>query len=140
MKLMNNDYINSKFVNTILINENSNANNSVGIGKDLKYQVLYKEELFDIDFNEINHSLFIQVPAVRLIETIEAEAEVILNIDKNIIHFEIEKDVKYLINLNNIIRVQKLDTHIWKINMVDDVYYFKAFPANFSVFINRLHA
>ena len=39
-----------------------------------------------------------------------------------------------------IVRVQKLDTQVWKVTMVDDIYYFKAFPANMSIFINRLHA
>jgi len=138
MKLINNDYINSKHVNAILIRENSCAENCVGMGKDIKYSILHKEELFDIDFKEINHSKFIQVPAIRLIETIEAEAEVIVNNNKEICYFEAEQDVKYLINLDNVVRVQKLDTQIWKIIMVDDIYYFKAFPTNMSIFTNRL--
>lgn len=140
MKTVNSDYINSKFVNTILIREDDNSINSVGMGIDSKYFVLHKEELFEIKFEEINHSKFIQVPAIRLIETIEAEAEFIVNNNKEIEYFEAEKDVKYLINLDNIIRVQKLDTQVWKVTMVDDIYYFKAFPANMSIFINRLHA
>lgn len=140
MKTVNSDYINSKFVNTILIRECANSVNEFKASIDSKYYVLHKEELFEIKFEEINHSKFIQVPAIRLIETIEAEAEFIVNNNKEIEYFEAEKDVKYLINLDNIIRVQKLDTQVWKVIMVDDIYYFKAFPANMSIFINRLHA
>ena len=140
MKTVNSDYINSKFVNTILIRECASSVNEFKVSIDSKYYVLHKEELFEIKFEEINHSKFIQVPAIRLIETIEAEAEFIVNNNKEIEYFEAEKDVKYLINLDNIVRVQKLDTQVWKVTMVDDIYYFKAFPANMSIFINRLHA
>ena len=140
MKTVSSDYINSKFVNTILIREGASSVNEFKVSIDSKYYVLHKEELFEIKFEEINHSKFIQVPAIRLIETIEAEAEFIVNNNKEIEYFEAEKDVKYLINLDNIIRVQKLDTQVWKVTMVDDIYYFKAFPANMSIFINRLHA
>ena len=140
MKTVSSDYINSKFVNAILIREGASSVNEFKVSIDSKYYVLHKEELFEIKFEEINHSKFIQVPAIRLIETIEAEAEFIVNNNKEIEYFEAEKDVKYLINLDNIIRVQKLDTQVWKVTMVDDIYYFKAFPANMSIFINRLHA
>lgn len=140
MKTVSSDYINSKFVNSILIREGASSVNEFKVSIDSKYYVLHKEELFEIKFEEINHSRFIQVPAIRLIETIEAEAEFIVNNNKEIEYFEAEKDVKYLINLDNIIRVQKLDTQVWKVTMVDDIYYFKAFPANMSIFINRLHA
>lgn len=140
MKTISSDYINSKFVNTILIREGASSVNEFKASIDSYYHILHKEELFEIKFEEINHSKFIQVPAIRLIETIEAEAEFIVNNNKEIEYFEAEKDVKYLINLDNIIRVQKLDTQVWKVTMVDDIYYFKAFPANMSIFINRLHA
>lgn len=159
MKTLNKDYINSKFVNAILINEGVSGKNETNGNIDLKYCVLYQEELFEIKFEEINHSKFIQVPAIRLIETIEAEAEYIINngdkieypvvenkadyiinSGKTIEYFEAEKDIRYLINLDNIIKVQKLDTQIWKVTMVDDIYYFKAFPVNMNMFINRLHA
>ena len=140
MKTVSSDYINSKFVNAILIREGASSVNEFKASIDSYYHILHKEELFEIKFEEINHSKFIQVPAIRLIETIEAEAEFIVNNNKEIEYFEAEKDVKYLINLDNIIRVQKLDTHVWKVTMVDDIYYFKAFPANMSIFINRLHA
>lgn len=140
MKTVSSDYINSKFVNSILIREGASSVNEFKVSIDSKYYVLHKEELFEIKFEEINHSRFIQVPAIRLIETIEAEAEFIVNNNKEIEYFEAEKDVKYLINLDNIIRVQKLDTQVWKVTMIDDIYYFKAFPANMSIFINRLHA
>ena len=140
MKTVSSDYINSKFVNAILIREGASCVNEFKASIDSYYHILHKEELFEIKFEEINHSKFIQVPAIRLIETIEAEAEFIVNNNKEIEYFEAEKDVKYLINLDNIIRVQKLDTQVWKVTMVDDIYYFKAFPANMSIFINRLHA
>ena len=112
MKTVNSDYINSKFVNTILIREGASSVNKFNVGIDSYYHILHKEELFEIKFEEINHSKFIQVPAIRLIETIEAEAEFIVNNNKEIEYFEAEKDVKYLINLDNIIRVQKLDTQV----------------------------
>ena len=140
MKTVSSDYINSKFVNAILIREGASSVNEFKASIDSYYHILHKEELFEIKFEEINHSKFIQVPAIRLIETIEVEAEFIVNNNKEIEYFEAEKDVKYLINLDNIIRVQKLDTQVWKVTMVDDIYYFKAFPANMSIFINRLHA
>lgn len=140
MKTVSSDYINSKFVNAILIRECTSSVNEFKVSIDSKYYVLHKEELFEIKFEEINHSKFIQVPAIRLIETIKDEAEVIVNNNKEICYFEAEQDVKYLINLDNVVRVQKLDTQVWKITMVDDIYYFKAFPANMSIFTNRLHA
>lgn len=140
MKVFNGDYINSKFINSILIRENTNSQKEFKTGIESKYYVLHKEELFEIDFKEILNNKFIQVPAIRLIESIEEEAEVVVVNNKENIYFEVEKDVKYLINIDNVIRVQKLDTNIWKITMVDDIYYFKAFPANMAVFTNSLHA
>ena len=91
MKTISSDYINSKFVNAILIREGASSVNEFKASIDSYYHILHKEELFEIKFEEINHSKFIQVPAIRLIETIEAEAEFIVNNNKEIEYFEAEK-------------------------------------------------
>ena len=140
MKMINGDYIQSRWVDAILIRENVNTENDYKSCKDSNYYVLHKEELFQLKFEEINHLTFIQVPGIRLIETIEAQAEVIVNNQNGITYLEMEKDTKYILNLTNILRVEKIDTQVWKFTMTNDVYYFKAFAANINIFLNRLIA
>ena len=57
MKMINGDYIQSKWVDAILIRENVNTENDFKLCKDSNYYVLHKEELFQLKFEEINCAL-----------------------------------------------------------------------------------
>lgn len=129
MKFSNNQYINDKFIDAIIgMEEIPNS----GIITDFK--VLFDNDTISINSDKMDLKKFCGVPGNRIIKTIPEQSEISLKINEEILHFEFEKNVKYYLNLKNVIRIQMFPNNIWKIQMVEDTYWFVAIPANFKTY------
>lgn len=126
MKLKNNEFINEKFIDAIIgMEETPNS------GKITDFSILFDMELIPVEFERINLKLFCGVPGYRLNKTILEKSELSLKYKDETLYFEYEKGLKYYLNINNIIRIESFN-NIWKIQMVEDEYWFVADPSNFK--------
>lgn len=126
MKLKNNEFINEKFIDAIIGTEE--IPNS---GKITDFGILFDMELIPVEFERINLKRFCGVPGYRLNKTILEKSELSLKYKDETLYFEYEKGLKYYLNINNIIRIESFN-NIWKIQMVEDEYWFVADPSNFK--------
>lgn len=130
----NNQYINNKFIDSIIGTEK--VSNS-GLISDFK--VLFNNEAISIKKEDFSLELFIGVPGYRIIETIAENSEISLKLsDEEIKHFEFEKNIKYYLNKENVVKVDLFNNNIWKIQMVEEIYWFTANPANFKTYFLNL--
>lgn len=129
----------SKFVDTIIgsiSSENGQGNNIINI---TDFEVFFNNESHSITKDEINFEVFSSVPGLRLIPTIPDKTEVSVTLDEKILHFEIEKDLRYFLNINNIVKVEYYQNNIWMVQTVEEIYWFTSIAQNFrSLFLSRL--
>ena len=130
MQTKNGNYINSLNIEVI-------------IKKDDKYYAvldLEKEELIEI--SNVIPEVFgyvIFVPGIKLNETIntgDADKSIVINSEMK--HFEKEKDVSYFINVNKIVKFEKLKDSFCIITTHDHYYYFEILSENIHRFENKL--
>ena len=133
MLLKNGNYVNSRWVNYVLFDD------SIKNISERIYKVEFGGEIEEVPVTQIPVTKFLVFPGVRLISTIPEQMEYTFDYKEEELYFEIETDVRYMLNLENVAYINHVGNIFWLIVMNNgEEIWFKAFHDNVKNFINNL--